>query len=38
VGTGVDLHVHIVPAVLHRIVRLIRADPADEGCLSCTRP
>ncbi|AJF68594.1 hypothetical protein SVTN_33900 [Streptomyces vietnamensis] len=27
--TGDDLHIHAMPAVLYRVVRLVRADPVD---------
>lgn len=29
VRAGDDLHVHAVPAVLHRVVRRVRTDPVD---------
>ena len=29
VGSGDDLHIHAVPAMLHRVVRLVRTDPVD---------
>lgn len=29
VGMGNHLHIHAMPAVLHRVVRLTRADPVD---------